>query len=174
MGFTSAIELLVPEEESERARSILADFTAEVDARQNRPKEAITAEIPPEPAEESGTAPTADEQLIVYAFRASLLGFLVCTPVLPIAHIYALLLVLAVTFRNTPTRPEYSRRYYFALIVSAVVVSIGAVFMLSEISVAWFAFYVILTVVPAVIMFRRTIRASRENAVQQNEQGTNS
>ncbi len=137
LGYTSVIELLVPATELEQARAILDEFSKEVQTRKDRPKEAITAEPPDEPVEEPGLAPTEEEQMVQRAFRASLLGFFLCGPLLPIAHLYALFLLLKVTFRGKEMRHEYSRKYYIAMNVSAITVTAGVIVILHSFRFRW-------------------------------------
>src|SRR5262249_31093040 len=97
LGYTTGgIELLVPADEFDRARDVLADFAKEVEAKkQPPPPHAITAQprLPEtdETPDEFAARPNFAEDLVVRAYRASILGyFLICWPVV---HLYALLML---------------------------------------------------------------------------------
>jgi hypothetical protein len=162
LGLTSAIQLLVPKEEMERAEAVLEEFAKEIDARQHRPKEAIMAEPPPTAPEEIVEPLSFDEQLIQYAYRASLLGFFLCTPFYPVAHLYALLLLVYLSFRGKDLRPEYSRKYYLSMLISAVTITGGAIVLVFVYGLALFTFFAAWACVSiSVVMFLITVLSPR-------------
>src|SRR5262245_47941320 len=80
LGLTSGgIELLVPAEELDRAQEMLDILAKEIAAKKEPPPYAITAELPPrdlaETPEEIADRPNFAEELIEYAYRAAILGY---------------------------------------------------------------------------------------------------
>jgi hypothetical protein len=145
LGYTTGgIELLVPAEELDRARAVLADFAKEIEVKkQPPPPYAITAQprLPEaeETPEEIAARPNFAEDLVVRAYRASILGyFLICWPVV---HLYALLMLLYATFSGEEIRPNYSTKYFFAFILSAASVGLGGLILAQFLPTGWFAVY---------------------------------
>jgi hypothetical protein len=137
-GFTlGGLQLMVPAEECERAEGILTDLAKEIEARKHRPKEAIMAEPPPdevpETPEDIAARPNAAEEMTERAFRASLFGFIIFSPLIPVAHVYALVLLAKVTFGDKPTRGAYRVKYLVALALSVPSVLVGSLFLLAAI-----------------------------------------
>jgi hypothetical protein len=164
LGYTTGgIELLVPAAELDRAQAVLADFAGEIEAKKAPPpREAITAEPPvlemqePPPTQaELDAQPTFAEDLVERAYRASLAGFLLCTPMLPVAHFYSVLLLLYVTFSDDEVRSGYSWKYYVAFMLCALSLCGGALAWLSTSSVPLYAGTVVVNF--AVAMFLLTI-----------------
>jgi hypothetical protein len=118
-----AIDILVPAAELERARTILADFAKEVEAKKHRPPHAITAAPPI--AEMQDDAPdgeppySEEERSIQRAFVASIAGFFLFSPIFPVVHVYTLLTLLFASSSGKEVRSKITVRYYLALIICA-------------------------------------------------------
>ncbi len=132
---TGGLDLLVSAEHKERAVALLADLAKEIEAQKDAPKEAINTD-PTRPAfqdepptlEELAAQPNSAEQLVERAFRASLFGYLlICWPLI---HLYAMFLLLKVTFGDEELRGKHATRYYAAFILSAISLAFGALLVL--------------------------------------------
>ena len=165
------VDVLVHASEIDRARTVLEEFSKELEAKKHRPPHAITAAPPiPEMEEEiaPGTGPdsptTSEEDLTDRAFKASIFGYLLCTPFIPVLHIYSLLVLLYVAISGTETRPGSTARFYVAMALSAISVALGAVMMMNLFSDSWISWLlpVWISVAIAVTMFVFTILYPRK------------
>lgn len=124
LGYTAGrIDILVPTAELERARAVLAEFAKEIDARKHRPPHAITAEPPEKNLEEApkpaGSSTDETDREVEKAFRAMLFGVLIPF-ILPVAHLYALMLLLQVALSGQGMRLVSSIKHLLTLGVSVL------------------------------------------------------
>ena len=115
------IDVLVPAAELDRARTVLSNFAKEIEARKNPSPTAITA-VPPVPEMEADepSAPdlpvNSNERRIERAFRAAILGYFLCPPIL---HIYSLVVLLSVAFQPSEKSESNSAKFYVAFALDA-------------------------------------------------------
>jgi hypothetical protein len=123
LGYTSGgIDILVPRSELERARQILEEIVVER-------REAH--DDPPEPEEAEAPKPRG-EALVERAWRSMLLGFLICSPVFPVLHFYAIFCLLEIVFGGHETKGAAATKFYVSFVVCAISIAGGHVFVLSS------------------------------------------
>jgi hypothetical protein len=125
LGYTvGGLDLLVPESQLERSRITLAALADDMERRKqgedvSKFEDALDdSDADRKTAEE--TKPAKNQILIDRAFRASLLGLLLC-PMFPVVHTYSLVLLLMVVFDPDGSVQRSSAKYYAALAIDIAV-----------------------------------------------------
>jgi hypothetical protein len=119
------VKVQVRAADAARAAAVLAERETAPETPSAEAGPAAEDDAPDEP-----DVPESDgDRRVRYALRASVLGLVLCPPLL---HLYSFAVLLGVLFRNDPLSPAANRRFYAAFLIDAIVLTVAAVLVVAR------------------------------------------